>query len=390
MAFWDRKNSSVQETYFLQVLMRHLPDKIYFKDRESRFLCINQELAKMFGLRDPIEAVGKTDADFFSAEHAGRAREDELAILNSSQAIVDREEKETWPDGHTTWASTAKLPLRDGKGEIIGTFGLSRDITAHKKAELEKKQLEEQLLQIRKLEAIGRLASGVAHDFNNLLTVIMGRLQMASRRPSQAHAQPDLDTALQACQRASDLTQQLLAYGRQQKATFGEVDMNQLVRGMLLTLRSYAGEAVELQTELDPGLWTAWFETGQAEQILLNLVANARDALPDRRGRIQIRTGNVERRMGEPPYPALAGGQFVMIQVIDNGAGMPPEVTEKLFEPFFTTKELGHGLGLASAYGMLQDAGGSIRAVSAPGQGTCIEVLLPRMSQPERAQAQAT
>ncbi len=386
MAFWDRKNTAVQETYFLQVLIRYLPDKIYFKDRESRFLCINHELAKQFGLRDPIEAVGKSDADFFTPEHASRARTDELAILKSGQPILDREEKETWPDGRTTWASTTKLPLRGDNGEIIGTFGLSRDITAHKKAELEKKQLEDQLLQIRKLEAIGRLASGVAHDFNNLLTVVMGRLQMATRRASQEQAQPDLDTALQACQRASDLTQQLLAYGRLQKAPLGEVDLNQLVRGMLLTLRSYAGEAVELQTELDPGLWPARFDPDQAEQIILNLVANARDALPNRRGFIQLCTGNVERQAGEAPYPTLAGGQFVMLQVKDNGMGMPPEVTEKLFEPFFTTKELGHGLGLASSYGMVHDAGGGIRAISAPGQGTCIEVLLPRRSQAVRAQ----
>src|SRR5580692_6669503 len=148
-------------------LISSIPDRIYFKDRQSRFVQINDSMAQRAGLKDANEAVGKTDFDIFTDQHASQAFEDEQRIMTTGESLIGLDEKETWPDGRITWASTTKIPLRDSEGRINGLVGISRDVT-------ERKNLEAQFLQSQKMEAFGQLAGGVAHDFNNILAAILG------------------------------------------------------------------------------------------------------------------------------------------------------------------------------------------------------------------------
>lgn len=168
----DVPDSSCQESLFLNVLLKTVPDAFYFKDVESRFLRLSTSMARKFGFNDEDDLIGKTDFEIFSSEHAQQAYSDEQDIIRTGKGIVDFEEKETWPDGSVTWVSSTKLPLKRSDGTIIGTFGISRDITARKRAEDERRSLEIQLQLAQKLESIGRLAAGVAHEINTPMQFI--------------------------------------------------------------------------------------------------------------------------------------------------------------------------------------------------------------------------
>ena len=228
----------IEERHLLRTLMDNLPDVIYFKDRESRFTRINKAHAKGFGLSDPAQAIGKTDFDFFAEEHARQAFADEQEIIRTGQPILAKEEKEAWPDGRETWVSTTKMPLRDANGNILGTFGVSRDVT-------ERKSMEGQLRQTAKIEAIGRLAGGVAHYFNNLLTIISGYGQLLQERLSPEALGP-VEEILKASDRAATLTRQLLAFSRRQILAPQVLDLNSVVANMEKMLGRLIGEDIDL------------------------------------------------------------------------------------------------------------------------------------------------
>jgi two-component system, cell cycle sensor histidine kinase and response regulator CckA len=634
----------IEERHLLHTLMDNLPDVIYFKDRESRFTRINKAHAKEFGLSDPAQAVGKTDFDFFTDEHAQQAYADEQEIIRTGQPVVGKEEKETWPDGRETWVSTTKMPLRDAHGNIIGTFGVSRDITERKRAEgalqvterqlaqametallghwefnpatgiftfndrfyalygttaereggyqmsaeayareflypedvhivadevakalaitdpdagwalehrirrrdgemrhivvrisviknsegltiktrgvnqditerkraeeklrqtsealrtlvqasplaivaldlslhvqtwnpaaerlfgwtesevlghalpiipesrwekfratlgglmkgetgaayetqrqrkdgslidvsvstgvlrdasgeatgvvgiltdlTERKSMEGQLRQTAKIEAIGRLAGGVAHDFNNLLTIISGYGQLLQERLSPTDLGP-VEEILKASDRAASLTRQLLAFSRRQILAPQVLDLNSVVANMEKMLGRLIGEDIELATVQQPGLGRVKADPGQIEQVIMNLVVNSRDAMPEG-GKITLETANVDldetfarRHTGATPGP------HVMLAVSDTGTGMDAETLTHIFEPFFTTKEKGKGtgLGLATVYGIVKQSAGSIWAYSEPGRGSTFKVYLPRVEKPAREAEPAT
>jgi PAS domain S-box-containing protein len=620
----------IEERHLLHTLMENLPDVIYFKDRESRFTRVNKALAKAFGVSGPSQVVGRTDFDFFTAEHAQEAHNDEQEIINTGQPVVGKEEKETWPDGHVTWASTTKMPLRDAKGNIIGTFGVSRDITERKRAEealrdseekyrvlyqsssdaimmtappewkfaagnlaamalfgarderelvaaapwslspeyqpdgelssvkarqmidlamergshlfewthkkfsgeefvatvtltrmiyrgqlflqgtvrditerkraeaehirlvtaieqsaeavvmtntegaieyvnpaftritgynreevlgqnprilksgkqdpalyqqlwatilngqtwhgelinrrkdgslyteqmnitpvrdalgevthfiatkqdvTARKQLERQLIQAQKMEAVGRLAGGVAHDFNNLLTIINGYAQLliepiSPKDPRRGH----LKEILMAGERAASLTRQLLAFSRLQVLEPRVLDLNSVIANIEKMLRRLIGEDVELVSTLKPDLGRVKVDPGQIEQVIMNLAVNARDAMPQG-GKLFIETSNVEideiyARGHSPMIP----GKYVMVAVSDTGCGMDLETQAHIFEPFFTTKgkDRGTGLGLATVYGIVKQSGGFIWVYSAPGRGSTFKIYLPSIEE---------
>jgi PAS domain S-box-containing protein len=290
----------------------------------------------------------------------------------------------TGEEGRVEVAAAAS-PLYGEKGERIGHIIVARDITERRRAETERATLEAQFRQAQKMEAVGRLAGGVAHDFNNLLTVIAGRseflkIQMPEKDPLHRH----IDIITQGAARATKLTAQLLAFSRRQVLQPKVLDLNQVVSGMADMLRRLIGENIELVTATDPRLGRVMADPGQVEQVLMNLVVNARDAMPSG-GRLSIATANVDRdesdvrrRMGAKP------GAFVMLSVSDNGVGMDEETKARLFEPFFTTKGpgVGTGLGLATVYGIVKQSGGDIWAYSEPGHGSSFKVYLPRVETP--------
>jgi len=272
-------------------------------------------------------------------------------------------------------------PRRDADGRIIGVIGLGFDVTEREQAKQRQAQLTEQLRQAQKLEDIGRLAGGVAHDFNNLLTAIMGHLTLAEE---QCAAGSPILEHLSACNRAVDsaatLTRQLLAFGRKQVISPRAVNLTSLVSGIEGMLRRLIGESIQLATRFEDGLWNVKADPGQLEQVLVNLVVNARDAIADH-GTVEVRTWNLQADAGSPNLPSsLPGGDYVVLSVRDTGRGMSDVVRSKLFEPFFTTKERGEGtgLGLATVYGAAQQNGGAVAVESKLGAGSTFHVYLPR------------
>ncbi len=249
-----------------------------------------------------------------------------------------------------------------------------------REAAVQRELTEAQLRQSQRLESLGRLAGGIAHDFNNLLTVIMGSISLARETiPETSETGADLLTAEGAAQRASELTRKLLVFARRQTVEFQVVDLNALLKDLETIVRQLIGEQVRLIDELAPGLWPVYADAGQLEQMVTNLAVNARDAMPEG-GTLTIRTRNVELSRHPENGDALAPGEYVRLEVEDTGVGMPPEVLQRAFEPFFTTKEVGQGtgLGLATVYGLVGQAGGEIVIQSQVGHGTKATIHLPR------------
>ncbi|WP_431852924.1 response regulator [Allosphingosinicella sp.] len=261
--------------------------------------------------------------------------------------------------------------LRDGDGKPIEYAGTLLDVT-------DRKELESQLVQARKMDAIGKLTGGIAHDFNNLLAAVLGGLRLIERRlPLEEEHLKVLNMTRRAAEQGSELVGRLLAFARRQQLEPAPIEMEKLATAVTDLLAHTLGGLVELQWEMDDGLWRAFADQSQLELSLLNLIINARDAMPDG-GTISVRAEN--RAMNGDPETGLAAGDYVVVTVKDAGCGISPEILEQVLEPFFTTKEVGKGtgLGLSMVYGFAKQSGGAFRISSVLGVGTRAEIWLPR------------
>jgi PAS domain S-box-containing protein len=364
-------------------LFDHHPDAVYVLDPNGVFVSANPACTALSGYRpeelvghpfEPIVAPDQLEAvtAHFRAALEGKARSFTTAIRHRSGRRVEIE------------VTNVPMMVAD---QITGVFGIARDLTATR-------ELEAQLRQAQKMEAVGRLAGGVAHDFNNLLTVITSCSRfVAERVRGDPVASADVDAVLSAAARAADLTRQLLAFGRQQMLQPRRLDVNEQFARVAGMLRRVIGEDISVITELDADLWPATADPGQLEQVLMNLAVNARDAMPGG-GTLRFQTANVAADWLEAhPHAGLQPDRYVSFAVEDSGTGIDASVLPNIFDPFFTTKGpgLGSGLGLPMVYGIIEQSGGHIYVDSTPGLGSRFTVLLPRadLSSGERGEAAA-
>ena len=375
----DRERSRDLTRAQLQALIDASPLAITAGDLEGRIILWSDAAERIFGwtagevLGRPYPAV---PAEMREAWLGMRDR------VMSGETITGVETKRTTRAGRIIEVSVSAAPIYDDRGQVAGTVALIEDLSQARDAEREVEALETQLRQAQKLEVVGRLAAGIAHDFNNLLTAIQGNTELIlSGGAGGSDIEEDLQQISRSADRAAALTRQLLNFAHQGAVDPRPLDVNRLVKDMESLLERLLGETIELRVELSVDAGTVLTDPNQIEQVVMNLVVNARDALPDG-GRISVQTGSSEVDLEEAeslPYE-VRPGPYSIISVIDTGVGMAQETVERIFEPFFTTKPVGvgTGLGLSTVYSIVKQARGHIRVDSEPGVGTTFRVYLPR------------
>jgi PAS domain S-box-containing protein len=370
-----REKAAMQDQ--LSAIIATVPGVVYSflmrPDGSSAFPFATSRLEDIFDIAP--EALKQDAAPALARIHPDDLNQVQQAVADSFRRLTPwhAEFRVNHPKKGVVWAEADSLPERQPDGSVLW-HGFVLDITA-------RKQLEAQLRQAQKLEAIGTLSSGVAHDFNNIMGVVVGYSDLIAEKlvpsdPNLARIRRIKDAA----QRANALTRQLLAFGRQQALAPEVLDLSAHVTQFGKMLPHLLGEEIQLILSLDQNLWSVRADPAQVDQILLNLAVNARDALPHG-GKVEIGTRNVDVADSlAAAHPQARPGAFVMISVADTGVGMSPEVMQHIFEPFFTTKARGQGtgLGLATVYGIVEQSGGFISVASEVGGGTRIQVFLPR------------
>jgi two-component system, cell cycle sensor histidine kinase and response regulator CckA len=366
----------VEREEFFQLINDNAADMIAVVDAEGKRLYNSPSYQRILGY-DPEELEATSSLDQVHPDDRQLVAD---ATTEARRTGNGRRIEYRMRHKNGTWVfieSTASV-VRNAAGEVQNIVIVNRDIG-------ERRRLEQQLHQSQKMDAIGRLSGGVAHDFNNLLGVIIGYGEILEERvPESDPLRASVDQILKAGRRASSLTRQLLAFSRQQVLEPKILSLNAVVSDMEKMLHRLIGEDIELAIQLEPQLGSTRADQGQIEQVIMNLVVNARDAMPDG-GKLAIQTWNfeIDQKFAERyAYPVVTGS-YVLLTVSDSGTGMDTATQQRIFEPFFTTKEKGKGtgLGLSTVYGVVKQSGGYIDVISAPEKGTTFNIYLPRTAQ---------
>jgi PAS domain S-box-containing protein len=368
----------VQKAY-LEQLVECTPEAISVLNTQHGIMRINGEFTRLFGYC-PDEALGRNISSLIvPPDRIDETRLIEETLVRGQRVAIETTRQRK--DGTLVDVFMSGAPVVVN-GVQVAFYALYRDISVQKRAEEDRRALEDQFRQAQKMEAVGRLAGGVAHDFNNLLMVISGYSEVLLENTGKENLlYPKIEAIQKAADRAGSLTRQLLAFSRKQMLELKVVDVNAIVADMERLFRPLIGENITLETRMAPDLGRTRADAGQLEQVIMNLVVNAKDALP-KGGKITIETANESLNDGprqESFY--MHSGPYVVLSIADNGCGMDKETQTRIFEPFFTTKEKGKGtgLGLSTVYGIVKQSGGYIFAVSEPGRGTNFRIFLPRV-----------
>jgi two-component system, cell cycle sensor histidine kinase and response regulator CckA len=366
---------------FLQSALDALSTQIAIVDPSSTIVAANQRwraFVEHAAPNWPSAGVGSNYMALWKEAFAADAQN--AATVAKGIAEVSRGERKAFSlqysallGGAKRWFTLTATRFEDRGGPLVAI--------EHEDA-TDRKHLEQQLLHSQKMEAIGQLAGGVAHDFNNLLLVIGGYADLLARSlPQEDSRNADLSEIMQAVRAASALTQQLLAFSRQQRLQPAVVDINSVVADLNNMLRRLIGEDVHFTTQLDPDIGMVHADRNQLQQVLMNLVVNARDAMPNG-GQILVSTSNVHIGTREGAPSEVPAGDYVVLGVGDTGQGMDAATRARIFEPFFTTKAIGKGtgLGLSTVYGITRQSGGHVSVYSEPGEGTLFKIILPRVN----------
>ncbi|MBY5563037.1 PAS domain-containing sensor histidine kinase [Rhizobium leguminosarum] len=348
---------------------------IYMLDPDGNVSSWNFGAERIKGYR-PQEIIGRHFSTFYTPEDREAGVPQTALDIARAEGRFEREGWRVRKDGSRFWASVVIDVIRDEEGDVLGFAKITRDITEKMETQRALEQAREELFQSQKMEAIGQLTGGIAHDFNNLLMAVLGSLEILKKRMPQDLSLTSLvDNAMQGAQRGAALTQRMLAFSRRQELHMEPIDVSGLVRGMMDMLSRSLGPLTVIETSFPIRLPTILTDPNQLEMAILNLVVNARDAMPSG-GRIILRASEESLPSGKGP---LAPGRYVRIAVIDEGEGMDAKTLEQAVTPFFTTKGVGKGtgLGLSMVQGLASQSGGRLMMKSSLGEGTTAELWFP-------------
>ena len=374
-----RQSLRASETRF-RALVENSYDAITLLNEQGSVIYDSRSVVRVMGYT-PEERLGQSVTESLHADDIPQIAERFAYCLDHPDEALRVEYRFLHKDGSWRWGEAVGVN-RLADPAVHAVVVNHRDVTDRKLVETALRASEEQLRQAHKMEAVGRLAGGVAHDFNNVLTAIYGYTDLLlDQFPEGDRRRSDVQEIRRAAERAAGLTRQLLAFSRKQIMQPRVVDLNEIIGSIRTLLERLIGDEIGLEIESEPELVRVTADAGQIEQVLMNLAANARDAMPDG-GRLRIVMRNEHVMAMTIERAGLVSGTYAVVKVTDTGTGMPPHIRDHIFEPFYTTKELGKGtgLGLATVYGIVKQTGGGIFVESEEGQGTTFIVCLPQAS----------
>jgi PAS domain S-box-containing protein len=357
----------------LRAIVDNTTDMIYIKDREGRYVLINPAGMQSAGLTHE-QIIGKNDAELWGQATSATYHESDAYVMSRGQPFTFEWHK-TDQDPRRIYLAT-KYPYLSNQGELIGVVGISRDITELKRA-------EESLRQTQKLESLGILAGGVAHDFNNLLVAILGQASLLRRKlPSDSPYLAHIEKAVKAAERAATLAGKMLAYSGRGHFEIEPLHINELIEENLHLFAAAISKGTELRSHLSQALPLIQADAGEMQQVIMNLILNAAEAIGNKPGVIDISTNTVLLEPGDARLQTVTGaslppGHYILLRVKDNGIGMDAETLTRIFDPFFTTKFTGRGLGLSAVLGIVRGHKGGLQVESTLGKGTVFQLIFP-------------
>lgn len=369
-----------QSKAYLRTLIDTIPDLVWLKDDNGRYLFCNSKFERFFGAKEN-EIIGKTDYDFVDKNLADVFRRYDQETMANEQPSMNEEEVTYADDGHHEILETIKTPMYGKNGQLIGVLGIARDITERKQAEEKRIKLEEELRQSHKMEAIGTISGGIAHDFNNILGIIIGNTELALDSTEGWHPNRlNLEEIKKASLRASDVVRQLLNFSRKTEQRKKTVDVNSLVKESMPLLRSSIPKSIDIQMNLTEKPSRISADPTQIHQVLINLCTNASHAMENDGGILKINVSETKlATITVTQFQKIEPGNYAKITVSDTGHGIDPLIKDKIFDPYFTTKGIGKGtgMGLSVALGIIKNHNGAISVYSEKDKGSCFKVLFP-------------